>query len=154
MQLDFAGAPTILAPLAEVWGRLLDPHAVAAAAPSVESVELVDATHFRIVSGFGVGAIRMNFKLDVKFSDIVEHTSASMSARGKAPGSEVHVHTAIELDEKGPRETQLRWRATATIDGVIVRIGARLLEGAVSKLTVEFWETFARQASEASAEHA
>jgi len=150
MHLDFAGAPMVAAPLQEVWRRLLDPHSVAAAAPGVESVELVDATHFNIVTGFGVGAIRLSFMLNVEMSDIVEHTSARMHAYGKAPGSVVDVRTAIKLDEKGPRETQLHWQAAATISGTVASIGSRMLEGAVGKLTTEFWETFAQQTTEAS----
>ena len=150
MHLDFAGAPMVSAPLPEVWRRLLDPHAVAAATPGVESVELVDPTHFKLVSGFGVGAIRLSFTLDVELSDLVEHTSASMHAHGKAPGSVIDVRTAIKLDEKGPRETQLNWQATAIISGAVASIGSRLLEGALRKLTNEFWDTFAQQASAAS----
>lgn len=151
MNLDFAGAPRIAAPLTDVWRRLLDPHAVAAAAPGVESVELVDPMHFRIIASLGVGAIRFRVPLNVEFSDIVEHTSASMHAQGTAPGSGVDVRTSIVLDETGPRETQLHWQATATITGTLANIGSRLLEGAVGKLTSEFWDTFARQASQPSA---
>jgi carbon monoxide dehydrogenase subunit G len=151
MQLDFSGAPMIEAPLPEVWRRLLDPHAVAAAAPGVETVELIDATHFTVLCSIGLGVVSLSFNLGVEFSDIIEQTSARMRAQGSASGSVVDVNTSIALDEHGPRATQLHWQATATITGVLASFGVRLLESVVRKLTEDFWETFARQASEASA---
>jgi len=150
MHLDFSGEPTISAPRHAVWNRLLDPHMVAAAAPGVESVEAIDDTHFKVVSSLGVGAIRLSFTLEIELSDLVEPESAKMHARGKAPGSEVEVLTSIQLHERDSETTQLDWEATATISGTIASIGARLLEGAMRKLTDEFWDTFAQQASAAA----
>jgi carbon monoxide dehydrogenase subunit G len=149
MHLDFSGEPMISAPRHTVWRRLLDPHTVAAAAPGVESVESIDDTHFKVVSGLGVGAIRLSFTLEIELSDLVEPESARMHARGKAPGSEVEVLTSILLHERDSETTQLEWEATATISGTIASFGARLLEGAMRKLTDEFWDTFAQQASAA-----
>ncbi len=150
MDLDFSGEPMIAAPRHAVWLRLLDPHAVAAATPGVESMEPIDDTHFKVVSGIGVGAIRLSFTLDIELSDLVEPKSARMHARGKAPGSEVDVRTTILLLERDAETTQLQWEATATISGTIASIGARFLEGAVRKLTDDFWDTFAQQASAAA----
>lgn len=149
MQLDFAGEPTISAPREAVWLRLLDPHAVAAAAPGVESVEPITDSRFKVITSLGVGAFRLSFTIDIELSDIVEPESARMHARGKAPGSEVDVSTSIRLQERGATMTQLHWQATATINGTITALGGRLLEGAVRKLTSEFWDTFAQQASAA-----
>ena len=150
MHLDFSGEPMISAPRQAVWRRLLDPHAVAAAAPGVKSVEAIDDTHFKVVSGLGVGAIRLSFTLEIELSDLVEPESARMHARGKAPGSEVEVLTSIKLHERDEETTQLSWEATATISGTIASIGARMVEGAMRKLTDEFWDTFAQQASAAA----
>lgn len=150
MHLDFSGKPIISAPRPEVWRRLLDPHAVAAAAPGVESVEPIDATHFKVLSGLGVGAMRLRFTLDIELMDMVEPESARMHAKGSAPGSKVEVQTSIRLAEEGPRRTTLQWEATANVSGTIASLGARLLEGALRKLTDDFWETFARQSSRAA----
>lgn len=149
MELDFSGAPMISAPRAEVFQRLLDPEAVAAAAPGVDGVETVSDNHFRIASRFGVGAIKLQFTLDVELSDIIEPEHARMRVHGKAPGTAVDVGTSIRLEETGPAETKLHWQARATISGALANFGG-LVEGAVRKLTDEFWETFARQTSEAT----
>ena len=71
MRLEFAGAPEVTVSREEVWARLMDPNFVAASAPGVESVEAVDPTHFKVISGIGVGPMRVSFQLDVELSDVV-----------------------------------------------------------------------------------
>jgi carbon monoxide dehydrogenase subunit G len=146
MRLHFAGAPEINAPRAEVWKKLMDPQFVARSAPGVESVERIDATHFKVVSGFGVGAIKVRFSLDVELFDLAEPASAKMRARGKAPGSAVDVTSALALEEAGPGRTRLSWSADSEVSGTIASVGARLMEGTARKLTEQFWTDFAHRA--------
>src|SRR5688572_31508127 len=72
MKLDFSGAPIIDAPRKAVWQRLMDPNFIAASAPGVETVEAVDPTHFNVISGLGIGPMRLQFRLDAERSE--EHT--------------------------------------------------------------------------------
>jgi carbon monoxide dehydrogenase subunit G len=147
MKLEFAGAPEITAPREQVWERLMDPNFVAASAPGVESVEAVDPTHFKVVSGLGVGAVKVRFKLDVELSDVVPPERLRMAARGRAPGSAVDVVSNVRLDDAGNGRTRLSWSATSTISGTVASVGARLLEGTARRLTEEFWTDFARRVS-------
>ena len=109
MRLEFSGAPEIAAPREKVWGHLLDPNFVAACAPGVESVEAVDPTHFKVISGLGVGAVQVKFKLDVELFDMVEPERLKMAARGKAPGSAVDVVSSLRArgDRERPHPPQL-----------------------------------------------
>jgi carbon monoxide dehydrogenase subunit G len=147
MKLEFSGAPEITATRERVWERLMDPNFVAASAPGVESVEAVDPTHFSVVSGLGIGAVKLKFKLDVELSDIVEPERLRMAARGKAPGSVVDVTSNVRLEEAGNGRTRLNWSATSTVGGTVASVGARLLEGTARRLTEEFWTDFARRVS-------
>jgi carbon monoxide dehydrogenase subunit G len=147
MKLEFSGAPEISAPRDTVWERLMDPNFVAASAPGVESVEAVDATHFKVVSGLGVGAVKVKFKLDVELSDVVRPERLRMAARGKAPGSAVDVISTVRLEEIDNGRTRLKWSATSDISGTVASVGARLLEGTARRLTEEFWTDFARRVS-------
>src|SRR5687768_8458004 len=99
MKLEFSGAPEVPAPRAKVWTRLMDPNFVAGSAPGVESVEAVDPTHFKVISGLGVGAVKVKFKLDVELFDIVDGERLKMRARGKAPGSAVDVVSGVRLED-------------------------------------------------------
>jgi uncharacterized protein len=147
MKLDFSGAPEITGSRQKVWEKLIDPDFVAASAPGVESVERVDPTHFKVISGFGVGSVKVRFKLDVELFDIVEGQGLKMRARGKAPGSAVDVVSALQLEDTGRGHTRLTWSATSDVSGTVASVGARLLEGTARRLTEQFWTDFAQRAS-------
>jgi carbon monoxide dehydrogenase subunit G len=148
MKLEFSGSPEIAAPRELVWRRLMDPHFVAKSAPGVESVEAIDPTHFKVVSGFGVGSIKLRFVMDVELFDVVPNKSASMRVRGKAPGSAVDVVSRLEIQDSAPDRVRLTWSATSEISGTVASVGARLMEGTARKLTEQFWTDFARRVSQ------
>ena len=145
--LEFAGAPEILAPREEVWTRLMDPNFVAASAPGVESVEAVDRTHFRVLSGIGVGPLRVSFQLDVELSDVVPLERLRMTALGRASGSAIDTVSSVRLEPLDNGRTRLNWVATSTISGTVASLGPRLLENAARRLTEDFWTDFARRVS-------
>jgi uncharacterized protein len=147
MKLEFSGSPTIAAPRERVWQRLMDPHFVAQSAPGVESVEPLDPTHFKVVSGFGVGSIKVRFTMDVELFDIITGKSAKMRVRGKAPGSAIDVVSSMGIEEAGSGSSQLNWSATSEVSGTVASVGARLMEGTARKLTEQFWTDFARRVS-------
>ena len=143
MNLEFSGAPDIPAPRATVWERLMDPDFVAASAPGVESVEAIDATHFKVISGLGVGRVRVKFSLEVELTDISAPERLTMAALGKGPGSAVDVISRIRLEDTGSGRTRLHWSATCSVTGAIASLGAPLIETIARRLTEEFWTDFA-----------
>ena len=145
MKLKFSGAPEITATRDHVWRRLMDPHFVAQSAPGVESVQPIDANHFKVVSAFGVGAVKVRFTLDVELVDVVAPERATMRARGKAPGSNVDVTASVQVGDAGPGRVRLNWTADSNVSGTVASVGARLLEGTAKKLTEQFWTDFARR---------
>ena len=148
MKLQFSGSPTIAAPRERVWDRLMDPHFVAQSAPGVESVEALDPTHFKVISGFGVGSIKVRFTMDVELFDIIDGRSARMRVRGKAPGSAIDVVSSMGIEDAGSTESKLNWSATSEVSGTVASVGARLMEGTARKLTEQFWTDFARRVSQ------
>jgi carbon monoxide dehydrogenase subunit G len=123
----------------------MDPEFVAASAPGVEKVEQVDPTRYKVISGFGVGAVKLRFTLDVEISDLVAPERATMKARGKAPGSNVDVLATIRLEEPAPGRTVMHWTSDSDVSGTVASVGGRLLEGTAKKLTEQFWQDFARR---------
>jgi carbon monoxide dehydrogenase subunit G len=145
MRLEFAGAPEVTAPREEVWARLMDPGFVAASAPGVESVEPIDATHFKVISGLGVGPLKVRFQLDVELSDVVPLERVRMTALGRAPGSTVDTISTVRLESVGDGRTRLHWAATSTVGGTVATLGPRFVEAAARRLTEDFWTDFARR---------
>ena len=143
MRMNFGGAPTIEADRTRVWQCLMDPRFVGSTARAVESVDEIDATHFTVTAGLGIGSLKLRFKLNVELFDIVDGESAKMRARGKAPGSTLDVVTTFRLAELGPSQTRLEWDAVSEVGGTVASVGARLLEGTARRLAEEFWQDFA-----------
>ena len=148
MRLEFSGAPEIAAPPEQVWKRLLDHEFVASVAPGVESVEVVDDRHFKVVAGVGVGSVKVRFQLDVELSDLDPPKSLQMSARGKAPGSALDVRTALAIEPVAPDRSRLRWDATSEVRGTVASVGARMLKSTAKQLTETFWNQFAERVGE------
>lgn len=127
----------------------MDHQFVASCAPGVETVDKIDETHFTAVSGFGVGSIKLRFRLDIELADLDPPNRAKMLVKGKAPGSAIQVASAIALEQVGDDRTRLRWNATSRVDGRVASVGARLMKGTAQRLTEEFWDRFAERAGEA-----
>ena len=141
MRLEFSGAPEITAPPDVVWKRLLDHEFVASVAPGVESVQAIDDRHFKVVSGFGVGAVKVRFQLDV----------ALLRARPDlVPSAIEEVRTALEIEPVPPDRSRLKWSASSEVRGTVASVGARLLKGTAKKLTEAFWDEFAARVGESS----
>jgi uncharacterized protein len=147
MKLEFSGSPEITAPRPTVWERLTDPNFVAASGPGVEAVETVDPTHYKVISGLGVGSVKLKFRLDVELFDIVEGERLKMRARGKAPGGGVDVISSLRLEDAGAGRTRMSWSATSEISGTVASVGARLMVRTARRLTEQFWTDFARRVS-------
>jgi carbon monoxide dehydrogenase subunit G len=148
VKLEFSGAPEIAASRERVWRRLIDPGFVARSVPGVESVEVIDPTHFKVISGFGIGTIRTRLTIDGELFDMVPGTSAKMRFRGKAPGSSLEVLSSIVIQDAGPGKVRLNWSATSELSGAVANVGTRMIEGIARKLTEQFWADFARRVSE------
>lgn len=148
MKLEFSGSPVIHATREYLWSRLTDPGFVAASAPGVEAVEAVDLTHFKVVSGLGVGSVKVRFKLEVELFDIVAGRSLKMRSRAKAPGSMVDTVSSLQIGDAAPGTVRLDWSARSEVSGTVASVGARLLEGTARRLTEDFWTNFARRVGE------
>jgi carbon monoxide dehydrogenase subunit G len=144
MKLQFSGAPLIAAPRQLVWDRLMDADFVAASAPGVESVERLDPRRYTMVSGVGLGPVKIRFNVDVELFDIVERESLGMRSRGTGAGSVVEVVSEVRLED-ADGGTRLNWSATTDMSGAVASIGGRLVEGTARILTEQFWTDFARR---------
>ena len=131
--MRFQGTLDIAAPRERVWAFVTDPKAVSACAPDVQSIEVLDPEHFKLVVRAGLGPIRATFNLDVVFTELLAPARANVRARGQAPGSAVELLSTMELDAPTPDRTAMNWTADVTISGTIAKLGARLMQGAADK---------------------
>jgi uncharacterized protein len=132
--MQFSGTVDIAAPRERVWEFLMDPNMVGSCGPGVQSIEIVDADHFKIKAKVGVGFINATFATHCEFIERVPLERARISARGSAPGSAVDAVGEMNLREGADGHTTMDWAATVNISGTLASVGARLIEGTAHKL--------------------
>ncbi|TAL06091.1 MAG: carbon monoxide dehydrogenase [Chloroflexota bacterium] len=133
--MEFSGAVDIQATREHVFAFVTDPNRVGSCGPGVESIEVVDPTHFRARAKVGVGFITARFVVDLEIAEQQPPDMAVIKARGQAPGSAVDALGRINLvDGPEPGTTTMLWAAEVNISGMIASVGARLIDSTANKM--------------------
>jgi carbon monoxide dehydrogenase subunit G len=138
--VQFSGTTEIDAPRARVWAFVIDPQQVGSCGPGVESIEVLDDTHFRARAKVGIGVISARFAVDLELLEADEPDRAVIRATGQAPGSAVEARGEMRLSgpEAGP--TTMAWTADVSIMGTLASVGARMIEGTANKLITQAFD--------------
>ncbi|MFZ5853586.1 MAG: CoxG family protein [Chloroflexota bacterium] len=132
--MKFSGTVDINAPRDKVWAFVLDPTQVGSCGPGVESIEVIDATHFKARAKVGVGFITAKFVVDLEMAELTPPTEAVIKAHGQAPGSAVDATATMRLGDRPGGGTTMDWTADVNIAGTLASVGARLIEGTANKM--------------------
>ena len=132
--MQFSGTVDIRAPRDRVWAFLIDPNQVGSCGPGVESIEIIDETHFKAKAKVGVGFISARFVVEMTMVELDEPTRAVIKAHGQAPGSAVDALATMNLSDGTDGATTMDWSADVTISGTLASVGARLIEGTANKM--------------------
>ncbi|MGZ3586432.1 MAG: CoxG family protein [Candidatus Limnocylindrales bacterium] len=138
--MHFADTLEIAAPRDRVWAFLIDPQQVGSCGPGVESIEVVDATHFRAKAKVGVGFISARFTINLEMAELRPPELARILAHGQAPGSAVDATAGMALSELAPDRTRMDWSADVNISGTLASVGARLIQGTAEKMINQTFE--------------
>jgi uncharacterized protein len=132
--MKFQGTVEINAPRDRVWAFLMDPNEVGPCGPGVETIEVVDETHFKAKAKVGIGFISARFNIDMEIAERDEPNRAVIKAHGQAPGSAVDATATMELRDGESGGSVMDWSADVLIGGTIASVGARLIEGTANKM--------------------
>jgi carbon monoxide dehydrogenase subunit G len=133
--MKFSGTVEINAPRDRVWAFLMDPDQVGPCGPGVETIEVIDADHFKAKAKIGIGFISARFNIDMEIAERDEPNHAVIKARGQAPGSAVDATATMALrDGEAAGGTAMDWTADVLIGGTLASVGARLIEGTANKM--------------------
>lgn len=132
--MEFSGVVDIPAPRERVFAFVTDPNRVGACGPGVESIELIDETHFRAKAKVGVGFISARFVVDLEIAEQQPPDMAVIKAHGQAPGSAVDATAEMTLSDGPSGGTRMDWSADVAISGSLASLGARLIEGTANKM--------------------
>ena len=132
--MQFAGTVEIAAPRDKVWAFVIDPDQVGQCGPGVESIEVIDETHFKATAKVGIGFISARFVVNMEMAELTPPDRAVIKAHGQAPGSAVDATAQMALSDGADGGTRMDWQADVAIAGSLASIGARLIEGTANKM--------------------
>lgn len=138
--MHFEGSVEIAAPREQVWAFVIDPQQVGQCGPGVDSIDVVDDTHFKATAKVGIGFISARFVVSVEFVDQKPPEEASIKAHGQAPGSAVDAIAKMSLSDGANGGTRMDWVADVNIAGTLASVGARMIEGTANKLIGEAFD--------------
>ena len=132
--MRFAGSVPIQASRERVWAFVTDPNQVGSCGPGVETIEVVDATHFKATAKVGIGFISARFVVNMEFAEQQPPDRAMIKAHGQAPGSVVDATAEMRLSDGPDGTTVMDWNADVNIGGTLASVGARMIEGTANKM--------------------
>ena len=138
--MKFAGTVEIAAPRDMVWAFVIDPNQVGQCGPGVESIEVIDETHFKATAKVGIGFIRARFVVNMEMAELSAPDRAVIKAHGQAPGSAVDATAHMSLSDGADGGTRMDWDADVAISGSLASLGARLIEGTANKMIGQTFE--------------
>jgi carbon monoxide dehydrogenase subunit G len=106
----------------------------------VESIEVIDATHFRARAKVGIGIISARFAVDLELVEAQEPDRAVIKASGQAPGSAVEATGDMRLTGPDAGPTTMTWSADVAILGTMASVGARMIEGTANRLITQAFD--------------
>lgn len=139
--MKFSGSVPIEAPRERVWAFVIDPDQVGQCGPGIESIEVLDPTHFKATAKVGIGFIRARFVVNLEFAELTPPERALIKAHGQAPGSAVDAAAEMRLsDGSEPRTSVMDWNADVTIAGSLAGVGARMIEATANTMIAKAFD--------------
>jgi carbon monoxide dehydrogenase subunit G len=132
--MHFEGSVDIAAPRERVWAFVIDPNQVGQCGPGVETIEVIDDTHFKATAKVGVGFISARFVVNMEIAEMTAPEGSTIKAHGQAPGSAVDATAHMRLADNGSGGTRMDWDADVNIAGTLASVGARMIEGTADKM--------------------
>jgi carbon monoxide dehydrogenase subunit G len=132
--MHFEGSVDIAAPRHRVWAFVIDPNEVGQCGPGVETIEVIDDTHFKATAKVGVGFISARFVVNMEIAEMTAPEASTIKAHGQAPGSAVDATAHMRLANNGSGGTRMDWDADVNIAGTLASVGARMIEGTATKM--------------------
>jgi len=139
--MHFEGSVPIKASRDKVWAFVIDPEQVGQCGPGVESIEVIDDTHFKAAAKVGVGFISARFNVNMEFAELEAPDRAVIKAHGQAPGSAVDANASMKLSDDGDGGTVMDWVADVNLSGTLASVGARMIEGTANKMIGQTFES-------------
>ena len=123
-----------------VWDFLLDPQRVAPCLPGCESVEVEDATTYRVRLTVKVGFLSttQNLRVEIVAADRPRHLVSLAHGEDRKLASQVEVRNTLDLAPAAPSGTLVRYRSEVRVLGRLGSIGDAVMKVKARELAGDF----------------
>ncbi|WP_376792257.1 carbon monoxide dehydrogenase subunit G [Thermoflexus sp.] len=113
--------------IARVWGALMNPQVIARLLPGVERLEPVGNDVYEAEMRLGIGPISGRYKARITLSEIDPPNHYRIRIQAQGPQGTVDANGVIDLTAEDG-ETVMHYEGEAVVTGLLMSMGARLLE--------------------------
>jgi carbon monoxide dehydrogenase subunit G len=138
------GSYTYDAPRDRVWAVLMDPEALKACVPGLESLTPTGENAYEANLKVGVAMIRGSYKGTIKLTDLEEPNSYKMNVEGKGSNGFVKGIADIELVDQGGT-TLVNVKGDGNVGGAVAGVGQRMMGGVAKMLMGQFFDCLKKQ---------
>lgn len=121
--MQIGGTKQFAAPPERVWDALVDPALLADFLPGMQSLEVVDETHWSAVMRLPASPVSLTLHFELR--ERLRPDRALLIAQGKRLGGTARVETAFDLVAAGDG-TDMTWAAEVALGGTLSRLGTML----------------------------
>ena len=127
----------------KVWEALNDPDILAKSIPGCETLEKKSDTEMEATVSLKIGPVKAKFAGAVELKNLKPPHSYTLQGEGKGGVAGFAKGGAdVMLEEMGPNETRLTYKAKADVGGKIAQLGSRLIKSTSTKLAGQFFKNF------------
>ena len=150
--MNLQGERLIAAAPEATWAALNDPETLKACIAGCETLERVADDEYLATMAMRIGPVNARFKGRLKLENIVPPSSYTIAFDGQGGVAGFGKGSAdVRLTPEGAG-TRLAYAARAQVGGKLAQIGSRLIEGAATKITDDFFDAFEARLAPAPAE--
>jgi carbon monoxide dehydrogenase subunit G len=143
--MEFEQTTVVPAPIARVWQVLLDPAAMSACVPGVETVDVLDATHFVVTIHVKVAFVSARFKVNVTITESQPPTYLRLVGAGDEAGMASSLRQTCELflTDRGDGTTEVRGLMHVEVLGRLGTFGSTVMRTKADRMWGEFGRNLA-----------
>lgn len=139
------GEVTLLAPVQEVWRRLLDPNELAAIIPGCSSLTQHEVDRYSARVTIGVGAIRGTYRAQIELRDKNDGRSLRLLGKAVGPLGFGSGSGLVRLHPETEDRTRLEYSYEAEVGGKLAAVGQRMLGSVMRYLIGQFFRSLERR---------
>jgi uncharacterized protein len=131
-----------------VWNLLMNPDAIAAALPGVDTLVAIEGeTHaWTATARLGIASVSGTYTGKVRMTGIVPPERYTLTVSGEGQQSIIDGSAVLNLSfDPDLNKTVITWEADANISGRLAGIAQRLIKAAAALLSRQFFQGIAKQ---------